>query len=71
MIEFRSVSKQFPSGTLAVRDFSLAIPSRQFTDFVGSSGCGKTTILRMINRMVEPTSGQVLIDGDDVAMGMP
>ena len=69
MIEFRSVSKQFPSGTLAVRDFSLAIPSRQFTVFVGSSGCGKTTILRMINRMVEPTSGQVLIDGDDVAMG--
>lgn len=69
MIEFRSVSKQFSGGTLAVNNFSLVIPSRQFTVFVGSSGCGKTTILRMINRMVEPTSGQVLIDGDDVATG--
>ena len=67
MIEFRAVSKQFPNGTLAVDRFSLIIPSRQFTVFVGSSGCGKTTMLRMINRMVEPTSGQVLIDGDDVA----
>lgn len=67
MIEFRAVSKQFPDGTLAVDSFSLVIPSRQFTVFVGSSGCGKTTMLRMINRMVEPSSGQVLIDGDDIA----
>ncbi len=69
MIEFRDVTKQFPDGTVAVDGFSLVIPSRQFTVFVGSSGCGKTTILRMINRMVEPTSGQVLIDDRDVATG--
>lgn len=68
MIEFHNVSKEFPDGTLAVNGFSLTIPSRQFTVFVGSSGCGKTTILRMINRMVDPTSGQILIDGEDVAM---
>ncbi|HEY0260948.1 MAG TPA: ATP-binding cassette domain-containing protein [Lacisediminihabitans sp.] len=67
MIEFRSVTKQFPGGTVAVDDFSLVIPSRRFVVFVGSSGCGKTTLLRMINRMVEPTSGQVLIDGEDIA----
>ncbi|MCU1414324.1 MAG: transporter ATP-binding protein [Microbacteriaceae bacterium] len=67
MIEFRGVTKQFPDGTLAVDDFTLVIPSRQFIVFVGSSGCGKTTILRMINRMVDPTSGQILIDGDDIA----
>lgn len=67
MIEFRAVSKRFADGTLAVDSFSLVIPSRQFTVFVGSSGSGKTTMLRMINRMVEPTLGQVLIDGDDVA----
>ncbi|MET0991430.1 MAG: ATP-binding cassette domain-containing protein [Lacisediminihabitans sp.] len=67
MIEFREVSKQFPDGTLAVDRFSLTIPSRRFVVFVGSSGCGKTTILRMINRMVDPTSGQILIDGDDIA----
>jgi osmoprotectant transport system ATP-binding protein len=66
-IEFRHVSKRFPDGTTAVEDFSLTIPSRSTTVFVGSSGCGKTTLLRMINRMVDPTGGQVLIDGEDVA----
>ncbi len=67
MIEFRSVSKQFPDGTVAVEDFDFVLPSHQTTVFVGSSGCGKTTLLRMVNRMVEPTSGQVLIDDVDVA----
>ncbi len=67
MIEFRGVSKRFPDGTLAVDDFSLVIPSRQLTVFVGSSGCGKTTLLRMINRMVDPSAGQVLIDDEDIA----
>ncbi|MGM7699895.1 ABC transporter ATP-binding protein [Microbacterium sp. A84] len=66
MIEFRSVSKRFPDGTRAVEDFSLVLPSRKTTVFVGSSGCGKTTLLRMINRMVEPTGGDVEIDGDSV-----
>ncbi|HZK59375.1 MAG TPA: ATP-binding cassette domain-containing protein, partial [Cryobacterium sp.] len=55
MIEFDSVSKQFPDGALAVDDFSLVLPSRKTTVLVGSSGSGKTTLLRMINRMVEPT----------------
>ena len=67
MIEFRSVTKQFPDGTRAVDDFSLVLPTGKATVFVGSSGCGKTTLLRMINRMIEPTSGQVLIDGVDIA----
>ncbi|MET0781747.1 MAG: ATP-binding cassette domain-containing protein [Microbacterium sp.] len=66
MIEFRSVSKEFPDGTRAVADFSLVIPSRKTTVFVGSSGCGKTTLLRMINRMVEPTGGDIEIDGDSI-----
>jgi osmoprotectant transport system ATP-binding protein len=66
MIEFRSVTKEYPDGTRAVEDFSLVIPSRKTTVFVGSSGCGKTTILRMINRMVDPTSGTIQIDGDDI-----
>jgi osmoprotectant transport system ATP-binding protein len=66
MIELRSVTKQFPDGTVAVEDFSLTIPSRQTTVLLGSSGSGKTTILRMINRMVEPTSGTVTVDGIDV-----
>ncbi|MBN8204771.1 ATP-binding cassette domain-containing protein [Microbacterium esteraromaticum] len=66
MIEFRSVTKTFPDGTRAVDDFSLLLPSRKTTVFVGSSGCGKTTLLRMINRMVEPTTGDVQIDGESV-----
>ncbi|MET4782331.1 ATP-binding cassette domain-containing protein [Glaciihabitans sp. UYNi722] len=67
MIEFRSVTKQFPDGTVAVDDFSLVLPSRKTTVFVGSSGSGKTTLLRMINRMVDPTSGQIEIDGEDTS----
>lgn len=66
MIELRSVSKQFPDGTLAVDDFNLVIPSRKTTVLVGSSGSGKTTLLRMINRMVDPTSGSIEIDGESV-----
>lgn len=66
MIEFRSVSKQFPDGTTAVHDFSLVIPSRKTTVLVGSSGSGKTTLLRMINRMVDPTAGSVEIDGESI-----
>jgi osmoprotectant transport system ATP-binding protein len=67
MIEFRSVTKQFPDGTVAVEDFSLVLPSRKTTVLVGSSGSGKTTLLRMINRMVDPTSGTIEIDGEDTA----
>jgi osmoprotectant transport system ATP-binding protein len=71
MIEFRSVSKRFADGTLAVDDFSLQIPAHRVTVLVGSSGSGKTTVLRMINRMVEPTSGSILIDDDDIARVEP
>ena len=67
MIEFRNVTKQFPDGTLAVKDFSLVLPSRKTTVLVGSSGSGKTTLLRMINRMVDPSSGSIEIDGEDTS----
>jgi len=70
-IEFRSVTKRFTDDTVAVDNFSLTIPSRKTTVLVGSSGCGKTTLLRMINRMVEPTSGSIAIDGDDIALVEP
>jgi osmoprotectant transport system ATP-binding protein len=71
MIEFRHVSKTFPDGTQAVDDFNIIIPSRKTTVFVGSSGCGKTTLLRMINRMVDPSSGQIEIDGEDISTVKP
>ncbi|SEN45737.1 ATP-binding cassette domain-containing protein [Cryobacterium sp. TMT1-3] len=66
MIEFHSVTKRFPDGTIAVDDFSLVVPSHKTTVFVGTSGSGKTTLLRMINRMVDPTSGSIDIDGADI-----
>ena len=71
MIEYRAVSKTFPDGTTAVGEFNLVLPSHSTTVFVGSSGCGKTTLLRMVNRMVDPSRGQVLIDDVDVATRNP
>ncbi|GHF46678.1 osmoprotectant transport system ATP-binding protein [Amycolatopsis bartoniae] len=70
-IEFRGVTKQYPDGTVAVDDLSLTVEDGTITVFVGPSGCGKTTSLRMINRMVEPTSGAVLLDGKDVRESDP
>jgi osmoprotectant transport system ATP-binding protein len=67
MIVFDKVSKVFADGTTAVEDLSLVVPDGKLTVFVGSSGSGKTTALRMINRMVEPTSGSIAVDGADVA----
>jgi len=67
MIVFDKVSKVFADGTTAVGELSLVVPNGELTVFVGSSGSGKTTALRMINRMVEPTHGTITVDGADVA----
>ncbi|MCB0924499.1 MAG: ATP-binding cassette domain-containing protein [Mycobacterium sp.] len=66
MISFSRVTKRYPDGTVAVDDVTLDVPDGTFTVFVGPSGCGKTTSMRMINRMVDPTSGTVSVDGRDV-----
>lgn len=67
MIRFDNVSKVFGGGGTAVDRLSLDVPDGKLTVFVGSSGSGKTTALRMINRMVEPTSGTITVDGVDVS----
>jgi osmoprotectant transport system ATP-binding protein len=67
VIRFDSVSKQYPDGTVAVDTLDLVAPSGQITVFVGPSGCGKTTSLRMINRMIDPTSGTIWLDDRDTA----
>ncbi|ALV47740.1 proline/glycine betaine ABC transporter ATP-binding protein [Arthrobacter alpinus] len=67
MVEFRGVSKVYQTGNPAVDNLNLSIESGKITVFVGPSGCGKTTSLRMINRMVEPTSGTITVDGRDVS----
>jgi osmoprotectant transport system ATP-binding protein len=67
VIRFESVTKTYPDGTVAVDSLSLEAPSGQITVFVGPSGCGKTTSLRMINRMIEPTSGTIWLDDKDTS----
>ena len=66
-IRYRAVSKVYPDGTAAVDGLDLDIPTGSLTCFVGPSGCGKTTSLRMLNRMVEPTSGTIEVNGTNVA----
>jgi len=66
MIELRSVTKLYRGGQVAVEDLSFEIGSGELCVLVGPSGCGKTTTLKMINRLVEPTSGEILIDGVNV-----
>lgn len=66
MIEFRHATKNY-GNVVALHDFSATIPSRTITVLMGLSGSGKTTAIRMVNKMVLPTSGQVLIDGEDIA----
>ena len=63
VIEFESVGKTYRDGTVAVVDLNLTVPSRKITVIVGPSGCGKTTTLRMVNRMLEPTTGRITWDG--------
>jgi osmoprotectant transport system ATP-binding protein len=65
-VELRGVSKRYPGGALALDELSLEVPAGAICALVGPSGGGKTTALKTVNRLVEPTSGQVLIDGTDV-----
>src|SRR5699024_9633270 len=72
-ISFESVTKTYPGPrraaheVVAVQDTSFTVDTGTITVLAGSSGCGKTTLLRMVNRMVTPTSGTIRIDGDDIA----
>ena len=67
MISLRAVSKTFRgSKEAAVRDLSLDIEEGHLVALVGPSGCGKTTTMKMINRLIEPTSGQIFVDGANV-----
>ena len=65
-IEFSQVTKRYGANTV-VNNLTLSVPAGETTVFVGSSGCGKTTTLRMINRMVEPQEGTITIGGQNIA----
>jgi osmoprotectant transport system ATP-binding protein len=66
MIRLDALGKRYPDGTVAVGDLSLDVPPGEVVILVGPSGCGKTTTLKMINRLIEPTSGRIVLDGEDV-----
>ncbi|MFE0206857.1 betaine/proline/choline family ABC transporter ATP-binding protein [Streptomyces sp. NPDC058985] len=67
MIRFEDVTKRYPDGTTAVDGLSLEVAEGELVTLVGPSGCGKTTTMMMVNRLIEPTSGRILVDGEDVA----
>ncbi|CAL9495706.1 ABC transporter ATP-binding protein [Streptomyces sp. enrichment culture] len=71
MIRFEHVTKRYADGRAAVDDLSFEVARGELVTLVGPSGCGKTTTMKMVNRLVEPTSGRVLVDGRDVAGADP
>jgi osmoprotectant transport system ATP-binding protein len=71
MIVLENVHKEYADGTVAVQDLSLDVEAGEIAVLVGPSGCGKTTTMRMINRLVEPTSGRLFVDGSDISTVNP
>ncbi|WP_315079030.1 ABC transporter ATP-binding protein [uncultured Clostridium sp.] len=65
MIEFKNVSKIFKNQTV-LKDVSFKIDKGELVSIIGESGCGKTTTLKMINRLIKPSSGKILIDGENI-----
>jgi osmoprotectant transport system ATP-binding protein len=66
MIRLSGVGKTYPDGTVAVHELDLEVRRGELVCLVGPSGCGKSTTLKMINRLIEPTTGRIEIDGQDV-----
>ena len=70
-ISLHDVAKTYPDGTVAVHELSFEVPRGRIAALVGPSGCGKTTTMRMINRLTEPTSGEIRVDGSDIMAADP
>jgi len=71
-LELRNVRKVYPGAARpAIDDLSLTVPAGDICVLVGPSGCGKTTAMRLVNRMIEPTGGEILLDGASVMERKP
>jgi phosphonate transport system ATP-binding protein len=66
MIEFKNVTKTYPNGTIGLKNINLTINPGEFVVIVGLSGAGKSTMLRSINRLIEITGGQIVIEGKSI-----
>ncbi|MBL3643908.1 betaine/proline/choline family ABC transporter ATP-binding protein [Bacillus sp. RHFB] len=66
MLKIENVSKIYKGGKKAVKNISLDIKKGEFICFIGPSGCGKTTTMKMINRLIEPSEGNIFINGENI-----
>ncbi len=71
MIRLEALTKRWDNGQVAVDGLGLDVPAGEICMLVGPSGCGKTTTLKMVNRLIEPTSGRIVLDGEDVTRADP
>ncbi len=71
MLEIRNLNKIYPGGVHALKDVSFTVEDGEFVVLIGLSGSGKSTLLRCINRLVEPTSGQIIWNGVDITAASP
>jgi phosphonate transport system ATP-binding protein len=71
MLQIKNITKVYEGGVQALTDVSFEVPPGQFLAVIGLSGSGKSTLLRCINRLIEPTSGQILWNGVDVTAASP
>jgi phosphonate transport system ATP-binding protein len=71
VLEIRNLNKIYADGTHALKDFSCTVTDGEFLVVIGLSGSGKSTLLRCINRLVEPSSGQIIYNGQDITAARP
>jgi phosphonate transport system ATP-binding protein len=67
VLEYKKLSKTYPDGTEALRNVSFEVEEGEFLVIIGLSGSGKSTLLRCTNRLINPTSGEIVWDGMDIA----
>ena len=68
MLELRQLEKRYPTGDLALNGVSLRVGAGELVGLIGPSGAGKSTLIRCVNRLVQPSGGQINLDGQDLSM---
>jgi phosphonate transport system ATP-binding protein len=66
MLQLQQLDKRYPTGDLALKSVSLSVASGEVLGLIGPSGAGKSTLIRCVNRLVQPTAGQIVLDGQDL-----